>query len=255
MAKLTELIDGVVTPIEPGFEAHKLLDVADAQLRQDHDTFKQLGFKNNTIIDLYDSRERDMFVDQTATIYGRASFNTKDLKKIAVAYNLRLLKTTRFKGKVPHNITSDITKFCKKHEIALDGHLSENFYILGPEENFLLEEVQKPRPIDPVLLYKIDNNEYIPVVQWGKELNFFRYLNSLSKRSTGARALSIFIKITLITFFGISLFTGLLHWLPIVASILLGAIGTTVIIENTDRWQGTASLWDRNITRKGYRND
>ena len=258
MANLKELADQEVQ-IPETFTQQRLLGVAEETLSKDYNTLKQLRFENNEVLDVYKEREESILFNDTTKEYGKSLYTEQQLKKLAVEYNLRLLPTNLYKSKVPHSIVSDVNKFCEKHKIDINGPDSEKFFILGPEEHFVLTEWEKPVPEpifnDPMLLFQSEEGYFIPVTFWGKELSFKRLLTSWRKRSlthrvlTNAAILATLLTLAAVYFFGASVGS-------FVAGTFIGvmiAVFDMIHIADDTNWRSTKAVWRDTEERRGQR--
>lgn len=259
MATLKKIADSrVKAPMPEPFVEQKLLSAAEETLSKDLEVFKQLKLKNNEISDVYRHRENSLRFNRTREVYGESSYHEDDLERIAVAYNLRLLKTEYYKGKVPHNIISEIRHFCNKHDIDIEGPASERFYILGPEEQFVLKKFERPPKTDPMMLYKTEDDYYIPVVQWGGEINVFRYLRSWRKRSflhrfSGNWILYACLVFGVFTVFGwTNTFTGSSIAGSVIGFFVAGIDFLIAKHNENSNWDGTEKFWRDTTGRRWH---
>lgn len=188
--------------------------------------FKSLGFKSNSITTVHKND-----VKRTAmakSIYGTISFLGKDLKKLCVEYDLKLLPTSYYNGDVPIEVAKLVDDFCEKHSVMAND---QNFFILAPSEMFNNEK-HIPRNMDPILFYREKNDNgyrssnfavgsdlFTQIHNWGNDFSFarkYRYLLSTYKDSiddTSNRTLYI---ISMIIFL-MSFITSILSAIPIIA--------------------------------------
>lgn len=111
-----------------------------------------------------------------------------EIKQLAIDYKLRFLNTTKFIGLLDIEVAAKIKEFSQKTNVSIDEHtLKTKFYILAPPESFHLndiverakekereEELKKRIERDPVLFYKIDDDNYRFIHKWGKDFSSFR---------------------------------------------------------------------------------
>lgn len=122
--------------------------------------------------------------------YGK-TFTLEQIKTLAMKYNLRFLRSTRFKGDMDIQVISKVKEFAKEHEVScLDEHsLGTKFFIMAPAESFHMEtrslksvraqEKEEARrklmmERDPILFYKIDEKHYRMIHKWGRDLTATR---------------------------------------------------------------------------------
>ena len=194
---------------------------------------------------------------QLVSRYGTDVFHEDQLRKICVAYNLRFLNTQFFQGWVDTEAGSKIRSFVDKNQVSND-ELEKNFFIMAPTSQFKIHEIEKtPTNYDPLLFYKIDNEHYLLVHQWGKELNWMRYIFAFPKRSFFHSQ----IHFAVITFAIIMATLGLFNLTSVFTAIVLG-LGLSLIITfmryryatndfDKDINEGfTINLWNTNIKIK-----
>lgn len=170
-----------------GFDPNTLLLEAH---QKEQKIFDALGFKSNSITTVHKND-----IKRTAMakpIYGNASFMGKDLKKLCVEYDLKLLPTSYYNGDVPIEVARLVDEFCEKHSVMPNDN---NFFILAPSEMFNNEK-HIPRELDPILFYRENNSRYrdvfaeesdlfTQIYNWGNDFSFmrkFRYFLSRYRR-------------------------------------------------------------------------
>ena len=102
------------------------------------------------------------------------------IKDLAVDYKLKFLPATYFKGDMDVVVLSKIRQFAKDTNTEIDRHtLSSRFFILAPHQCFHLKERERPtppKPIDPLIFYKISENHYRLIHKWGADFTPLRRL-------------------------------------------------------------------------------
>ena len=118
-------------------------------------------------------------IEKLESSYTGNVFTLEQIKKLAIDYRLRFLNSQYFTGKFDVEVAAKIKEFAKENNISLHEYQLKNcFFILGPKEVFYLKEVKytEPRPIDPILFYRIDENHFRLIHKWGSDFTVFRYL-------------------------------------------------------------------------------
>lgn len=118
-------------------------------------------------------------IEKLESSYTGNVFTLEQIKKLAIDYRLRFLNSQYFTGKFDVEVAAKIKEFSKENNISLNEYQLKNcFFILGPKEVFNLKEVKyiEPRPIDPILFYRIDESHYRLIHKWGSDFTVFRYL-------------------------------------------------------------------------------
>lgn len=118
-------------------------------------------------------------------------FHIDAIKKLCLAYRLRFLPTSQFKGAIPYEAVQQIrvlksvqkTTALDQERISaeivfdslfrfrrLEDYSTGSFYIAAPKSSFQLLE----RPKDPLLFYALGNDQFYLVSKWGNDLSIFR---------------------------------------------------------------------------------
>lgn len=109
-------------------------------------------------------------------------FQVEDVRQVCMDYSMRMLPSHLYRGPVDPEFAVKVKNFQRTHQLS-DEEVSRNFFIVAPTEAFELEERQRPvADLDPVLLYRINDNFFKLVHQWGSDLNVFSYVASWKKR-------------------------------------------------------------------------
>lgn len=155
-----------------------------------------------------------------------AALSIKDIKRVCIHYNLRLLPATFYKKEIPAVVLNDLRRFME----GRTQHSGE-LYVIAPYTHFKLG----PRPAkDPILIWKDDKTgNYQVISKWGKDFTIFRRLLGIWKYSVPLSALCIMIAIgsPLIAVLVPDVLEGVLSCvLLLVMSILFSAVA----FEDTD---------------------
>lgn len=172
--------------------------------------------------------------------YGGKVYTKNQIKKLAVDYKLRFLPSQYFRGAYDVEVTSKIKEFAKTNLAPIDDfNLSRRFFILAPEELFVLKEekyVTKRQQLDPAIFFKIDDDHYRLIHKWGADFTILRYLKGYRWKGYYQHWLfNIFMVLPIVTF----LFLLCLPYsTPINYPILttLGVFGITILFTFL-RWQ------------------
>jgi hypothetical protein len=115
--------------------------------------------------------------------YAGDVYSLKQIKDLAIKYNLRFLKSKYFEGNIPVEVLAKIREYSNTIGIAIDNHsLQENYFILAPAKMFDISyetvEVEKiirlPKS-DPVMFYKLPYRDGYKLIHvWGSSFNIFR---------------------------------------------------------------------------------
>lgn len=120
--------------------------------------------------------ERSKFEEE----YGNKVFHIDEVKEICMKYDLRLLETRRFAGKLDAQVAYKLSAFIEAHEQEM-GCSSNDFYIMAPEYAFnLSNRPAKVRDMDPVLLYRMPRTDhYVFIHKWGLDFTIMRRLRGM----------------------------------------------------------------------------
>lgn len=108
-------------------------------------------------------------------------YDISAIKKLAVNYRLRFLRSNKYKGSIDPLLAVKLKEFCAKNGInpELRYRDEQMFYILAPANSFNLEK----RPKDPIMFYKIDSDKYAFVHKWGNDFSPIRLILKYPLRS------------------------------------------------------------------------
>ena len=114
-------------------------------------------------------------------VYNGEVYHVNDVRQVCVHYRMRMLPSRRYHGPIDPEFGLKLNRFQRKHQLA-DDDLKRDFFVVAPAETFELEKRQRPL-VDPLLLYRIDEQHYRLVHQWGGDLHPLRYLRAWRHRS------------------------------------------------------------------------
>lgn len=212
----------------------KLLLAANGQ--QEQEVLREFGL-NDALIEVETNRGELIQLEKFKQEYGTC-FNIKDIKKLAIDYNLKFLPLNLYNGGVDPLLARKILDFCTEHDLdyRAEAH-SDSFYVLAPYADFKLEtnfhKKPEPRPIvtlDPLLFYKCDRNEEIwtYMYKWGSEFTPWRLMSSMKYVSTPLYFLHHFLIMFCLTAF----------ILPFIPTIMTASFAVTAM------WMaGIAAVW------------
>lgn len=115
-------------------------------------------------------------------------FHIDTIKKLALNYRLRFLKTCYYVGGVDVLIPGKIKEFgaITGVDVKNEAILSDRFFILAPSTQFSTERIEIPKEPsalkkffvalarDPILFYKIDESHFRMIYKWGKDFSILR---------------------------------------------------------------------------------
>lgn len=160
----------------------KLLLAGDDQ--EDNRILANLG-SNSTVMQLQNFTGGNIEWENLEKEYGKV-FTSDQIRQLAIDYRLRFLNSNYFIGDMDKEVTAKIKEFAKETNTGLDDHtLRTRFFVLTVPASFRLESVKAQRfeewkerrrqaKLDPVLFYRIDQNHYRLIHQWGKEFTIWR---------------------------------------------------------------------------------
>jgi len=182
-------------------ESSKLLLAAEQ--KEDRAILSNLGLDSN-LSALEEIRGINLERETFEKSYEVKVFTTEEIKRIAVNYGLRFLPTMdkkngkkRFIGQLDKDVMREVKRFSKINNLDItedkNGHSAhaDKFYILAPPSEFNLEDRPVvPTPsflekldarLDPAMFYKVAEDKYALVHQWGNDFTIWRLINSWRK--------------------------------------------------------------------------
>ena len=178
-------------------------------------------------------------------------YHVKDVHQVCVQYRMRMLPSHHYHGPIDPEFGVKLKHFQEKYQLTATD-LEEKFFIVAPAETFDLDRRQRPL-IDPLLLYKIDEEHYRLVHQWGGDLHPLRYLRSWRHRNLTNMTLywTVLTFLITMTLFG-SLAESLTNALTIasVFTFLVGWGFYSTLRDNFEEQQHRFSVynWNRDWT-------
>jgi len=118
-------------------------------------------------------------------------YHLDDIRKLCIAYRLRFLDASLYKGEIPYEAISKIKSLEKAQQMRL-----ADFKMLAPAPMFNL--VRKDR--DPLLFLNLGNNHYYLIHKWGGDLHPLRKLVVYPFRSFTALLITVVAASFLISF-------------------------------------------------------
>lgn len=180
-------MSNIKTLLEQDKEKAKQLDensaVKDIKLLMQADETEDLrlirGIASNSQMAIAQNRIGEKLeLENLENKYAGNVFTTAQIRDLAIKYRLRFLKSNRFTGEMPIEVIAKIKAFAKETNTNIsDAVVDRKFFILAPKENFkMVKTLQKKqrKPIDPAIFYKIDDNHYRLIHQWGADFSIFR---------------------------------------------------------------------------------
>lgn len=138
--------------------------------------------------------------------YAGNVFSLVQIKNLARKYNMRFLQRQYYKGELPVELIGKLKEFNQKTGVELSkGNIDLQFYMLAPEKQFVLKQVELVDTVhktvwtDPAMFYKIDEDHYRLIHQWGTDFNIFNWLSGLKWKSVASDLLFTMIIWTVIS--------------------------------------------------------
>ena len=179
------------------------LELAQVLLREQGEReerlIQQLGL-HRSLLQIHDAKRHQWLNRQ----FKGDVYHVDDVRQICINYRMRMLPSHRYHGPIDPEFGPKLNRFQKEHDLTAT-QLEQDFFIVAPAETFDLEKRQRPL-VDPLLLYRIDNEHYKMVHQWGGDLHPLRYLRAWRHRSLT----NMTIYWTLFTFLSTMVLFGLL---------------------------------------------
>ncbi len=92
-------------------------------------------------------------------------YTLSEIEKLCIRYRLRFLPSKHFRARFPYEAIEHIKLLENKYKCTLS-----DFHIMAPAGLFKLEDPEK----DPVLFAKIDENRFLFIHKWGRDLSPIR---------------------------------------------------------------------------------
>ncbi len=201
-------------------------------------TLKDTGFDFH-IKKQEDYTERKINLENVNKQYEGQIYHINDIQKLCMDYRLRFLNSMYYKGSIPQDLGVKLVDFKKKHNLNFNTSIHSDtgkLFVLAPSKLFKLQD--RPIPLDPMLFYKVDNENYKLVHKWGNDLSPRRLiLGEITKTIT---SINIFILLSGLIIAGIFFNLGLNNY-PVLYGIL---VGLTIIISRMMITANTNNHWD-----------
>jgi hypothetical protein len=127
-------------------------------------------------------------------------FGAEAIRKVAVTYRLRFLKSQYFAGEIPREALGKIRELRQRTNSEVN-----DFYILAPAKAFKLGDCNE----DPLLFAQTADGRFYLIHQWGNDLSAKRKILNWPLRSLAHLATTVFLFSVLLSFFlPTSFFTG-----------------------------------------------
>lgn len=150
-------------------------------------------------------------------------FHIDQIKNVCVDYDLRFLPSKLFKGWIDTELGPKVKRFLSDKKIT-DYDLENSFYIMAPAKQFNLAEIDSvPKQYDPLLFYRIEDQNYCLVHQWGTDLSDLRYLFAFRKKSFFHSQIHLFF----VLFFFIMCLLGFFAIASLGAALIIGLVAAT----------------------------
>lgn len=217
--------------------AVKLLEAGDSM--EDLRIANALG-RNHNIARAQTELGRKLEMEKLDGQYAGNVYSLKQIRDLAAKYNMRFLQSKHYCGNLDVMAIQKIKEFHKETGVNIeDANLKYMFFILAPEDCFDLETVKRMRhDPDPAIFYKIDENHYRLIHQWGNDFNIFNRIagwNWSSREGKLLVSLVSYLLIGMLLTMGVDLFVTMPKWIYAPVALFL------VVISFTNAY---SSFWD-----------
>lgn len=162
---------------------------------QDYEILKEMGM-HKSIEFATELHSKKIELENLEKKYGQV-FSLNEIKAVACKYALKFRRSDNYKGGIDVVMFQKMKEFFKDAKIEINkAKLGYNFYILAPQNAFELVERPTPTPPDPILFYKLDENNYRLIHKWGSDLTIFRRITGWKYKSHFNYWLTYFVKYT-----------------------------------------------------------
>lgn len=181
-------------------------------------------------IKVAESKVEEQILHETFTQkYEGDIFKLEDIEKVAMEYRLFMKPAKFYRGKIPNDLGAVVLRLVEKHNLSInDSHHSDSgkFYVLAPptmfsnartigdKVNMILAETSRDtkkffesvKDPDPVIFYKVGDNHFMLLKQWGADFTIGRrILGALTQSNVlakwGMLLAPIFALLAVIRFF------------------------------------------------------
>lgn len=161
------------------FSLNEVQQILRQESEKEQEALQHMGLSSNTV----EKQKYYCFWQSRFNQHYRGEvFHVDDVRQVCMEYNMRMLPSHLYRGPVDPEFAVKVKNFQRSHQLS-DEEVAKDFFIVAPAKTFELEERQRPVvDLDPVLLYRIDDNFFKLVHQWGSDLSIFRYVASWKKR-------------------------------------------------------------------------
>lgn len=173
--------------------------------KNEEDILGAAGFRNVLDVNKRNRRELDMLRK-----YGEA-ISYDSIKEVGLKYGLVFALTAGYKGGVGENTAQRLMGFSRKYNVNISP---DKVYILAPKEMF----AATMKKIDPVLFYKVGDNHFYLIDQWGGDLSPGRRAYIIAKTIIHGAG------VTIIWSLGAGLYFG-----AVSHSVLIGSVASIII--------------------------
>ncbi len=196
--RATVLASVPATPPEVSPELEPAYALLREQGAQEELLVTQLGMQHS--LDQINDPRRHRWLTQR---YDGGVYYAHDVRQVCVNYRMRMLPSHRYCGPIDPEFGAKLNRFRRAHQLT-DHNLRHDFFVVAPAETFDLEKRQRPL-VDPLLLYRIDEQHYKLVHQWGGDLHPLRYLAAWPHRSLTTMTLcwTLFTLVLTLGLFGV----------------------------------------------------
>lgn len=189
--------------LEQAAAVKKVLLLTNSATQKDMEIARAFG--NNTILREEKALGIKLELETLKNKYKGDIYTKAQIKALAKKYNMRFLKSEYFKGEVDLATIAAIRKFGEETGVeTTTGNIQQNFFILAPEKSFTLKEVphihRKIVFTDPAIFYRIDDNNYRLIHQWGNDFTIWNRIEGIYFSSATARTLILITLSILIGF-------------------------------------------------------
>ena len=194
--------------------------------------------------------------------YGNNVFTENEIKDICLKYDLRMLETRRFLGKIDGEVAVKLKHFMADKQGEM-GNYSRNFYVIAPETAFQLEKQPRkpPRQIDPILVYKVPGaDQYVFIHKWGRDFTLWRRFRGFYFESVFNMLLINWAILSIVFSMSVALAHGELNtlreltWLilPVAAAIPLARLAVLIMFNDEKNWKSrtTKNTWRSEYKRR-----
>lgn len=142
-------------------------------------------------------REQKIQLEDYESKFDGMIFTEEMLENLAINYRLKLLNTNFYTGHIDSLTAPRLREFMDNNKISYEtSGYADQFFILGPSEDFSKEDKEVKSKKSAMAFYKVDRNHYRLIHKWGNNFSLWRYVRAWKYRNAKTFVFNLFIFIS-----------------------------------------------------------